>query len=69
MPFGAYKSFTKSKILTSMYKLRQEYLSVDPAGIILKNCGESLITEQGSFTLFFCIKKTPLAGRFLYLVL
>ena len=51
--------FTKSKILTSMYKLTQEYLSVDPAGIILKNCCESLITEQGSFTLFVCIKIDP----------
>ena len=42
-----------------MYKLPQEYLSVDPAGIILKNCCESLITEQGSFTLFVCIKIDP----------
>ena len=42
-----------------MYKLPQENLSVDPAGIILKNCCESLITEQGSFTLFVCIKIDP----------
>ena len=42
-----------------MYKLPQEYLSVDPAEIILKNCCESLITEQGSFTLFVCIKIDP----------
>ena len=42
-----------------MYKLPQEYLSVDPAGIILKNCCESLVTEQGSFTLFVCIKIEP----------
>ena len=42
-----------------MYKLPQEYLSVDPAGIILKKCCESLITEQGSFTLFVCIKIDP----------
>ena len=42
-----------------MYKLPQEYLSVDPAGIILKNCCESLITEQGSFALFVCIKIDP----------
>ena len=42
-----------------MYKFPQEYLSVDPAGIILKNCCESLITEQGSFTLFVCIKIDP----------
>ena len=42
-----------------MYKLPKEYLSVDPAGIILKNCCESLITIQGSFTLFVCIKIDP----------
>ena len=29
-----------------MYKLPQEYLSEDPAGIILKNCCESLITYE-----------------------
>ena len=46
-----------------MYKLPQEYLSVDPAGIILKNCCESLITEQGSFTLFVCIKIEPSGGE------
>ena len=61
MPFGAFwcLGFTKSKTLISMYKLPQEYLSVDPAGIILKNCFESLVTEQGSFTVFVCIKIDP----------